>query len=342
MCWEIRRVEGLSLSHVVYTPRGGEPQLVLGSGRLAALHVPYDMGQPRYDDIYGMGWVERITEEDCPNGEILKDNQGKPVVCTTSRSRGHAHRNVNWEGDRPRPDVLQGHQFEVFTNSQIGWYNYFNQWKFLDDGTIQPELGATGSLSGSRIRDPKYGWPIGVRSDRFEPNHTHIAYWRLDFDVAGYQNDRVQQYSFSGSGTAKIAMEKEPYKRETASEVSPMRWWRVRDSDVENSDGHRISWEIQLSQTDQFRGPDRESWSHSDIYVTKSRGCERLVQSNSFGSCPRNITDYVNDEKLTDPVVWAGVSYHHVPRDEDEDPMPIHWQGLTIAPRDVTAKSPLP
>lgn len=342
MCWEIRRVEGLSLSHVVYTPKGGDPQLVLGSARLAALHVPYDPGSPRYDDLEGLGWVERLTKRDCPNGKLLENDRGKPVVCTTTRSRGHAYRNADWDGEQPSAKVLQGRQFEVFANSQIGWYNYLNQWTFLDDGTIQPRLGATGSLSPEKIRSPKYGWPVGIRSDRFSPNHSHIAYWRLDFDVAGQDNDVVEQYDFAGSGTPKLEMQPKRFKREVARIIKPMRWWRVVDSKLKNADGHKVSWEILASETDEFRGPKRESWSHADVYVTNNRRCERLVQSNHFGSCPRDITNYVNDEKLADPVLWVGNSFHHVPRDEDEDPMHTHWQGLTINPRDVTAKSPLP
>lgn len=341
MCWEIRPIEGLSVSNVIYTPRGGQPQLVLHSGRLAALHVPYDPGTPRFDDLEGMGWAEQLDERDCPDGVLLKDNEEKPVVCTTTRSRGHAHRNSNWDAVGAA-EVLQGEQLEVFSDSQIGWYNYLNQWTFYDDGTIRPTLGATGSLSPERIRDPQYGWPTGVRADRFSPNHTHIAYWRLDFDVAGPENDVVQQFDFTGSGTAKLAMDKDRLDRETSTTVTKMRWWRVVDSELENADGHRLSWEIVDNQTDKYRGPDREDWSHSDIYVTKNRSCERLVQHNRFGECPSDVTDYVNNEALTDPVVWVGVSFHHVPRDEDQDPMPMHWQGLTINPRDVTARSPLP
>jgi primary-amine oxidase len=34
------------------------------------------------------------------------------------------------------------------------------------------------------------------------------------------------------------------------------------------------------------------------------------------------------------------VGYHHVARDEDADPMPVHWQGFRIVPRDVTAENP--
>jgi primary-amine oxidase len=39
--------------------------------------------------------------------------------------------------------------------------------------------------------------------------------------------------------------------------------------------------------------------------------------------------------------MWVNVGFHHIPRDEDQTPMPVHWQGFQLAPRDVTAMSPL-
>jgi primary-amine oxidase len=33
------------------------------------------------------------------------------------------------------------------------------------------------------------------------------------------------------------------------------------------------------------------------------------------------------------------VTFHHVPRDEDEDSMHPHWSGFNLIPRDWTAKS---
>ena len=33
-------------------------------------------------------------------------------------------------------------------------------------------------------------------------------------------------------------------------------------------------------------------------------------------------------------MAWVNVGFHHVPRDEDQSPMPIHWQGFSLYPRD--------
>src|SRR5690606_15961360 len=41
------------------------------------------------------------------------------------------------------------------------------------------------------------------------------------------------------------------------------------------------------------------------------------------------------------PVAWVNVGFHHVNRDEDQSPMPIHWQGFTLYPRDFSAMNPM-
>ena len=39
--------------------------------------------------------------------------------------------------------------------------------------------------------------------------------------------------------------------------------------------------------------------------------------------------------------MWVRVGFHHVPRDEDQSPMPLHWQGFDLVPRDFTETNPL-
>jgi primary-amine oxidase len=54
-----------------------------------------------------------------------------------------------------------------------------------------------------------------------------------------------------------------------------------------------------------------------------------------------DITKRVSDETLTDPVLWVRIGFHHLPRDEDQSPMHVHWQGFDLLPRDLTATNPL-
>jgi primary-amine oxidase len=55
------------------------------------------------------------------------------------------------------------------------------------------------------------------------------------------------------------------------------------------------------------------------------------------------VSGYVNNQPLNgDLVVWYGSSFHHLPRDEDEDHMHPHTTGYSIVPRDLTATNPEP
>jgi primary-amine oxidase len=344
LCWEMRDIEGLTLTKAVYTPRGHRPVSVLRSTHLAQIHVPYDSGDPRYHDMSGsMGSAAvPLQTQDCPGGERREQND-VPLLCVLpDQPRGIAYLRpaVNDEGLRLSG---QGKDLVVFAAFEVGWYTYLAEWRFSDDGSITPRVGATGSLrgGGGRVVSPKHGWPIGVGAADFEESHSHNVFWRTDFDIQGGENDVVEQYDFTGDGGANRTMKRTVLKKETMAKNSRMRWWRVVDPKVENADGHPASWEIVNSDSAEYRGPaNKERFTHGDVYVTQYNRCEHLATENAFPPCRKSVDRYVDGQAITDPVVWVGVDFHHVARDEDEDPMPTHWQGFQIRPRDITAKNP--
>ncbi|GAA3157923.1 copper amine oxidase [Nonomuraea roseoviolacea] len=336
MCWEMRTIEGLTLNHVVYTPRGGAPQNVLRSAALAQIHVPYDSGEPRYHDLGSLGESAiALTAADCPGGE-----RRGTYVCVTTRARGHAHLKDGF-GDEEARRSRQGEELVVLSGYQVGWYAYVAEWVFGDDGSITPRLGATGSLAGT-VTTPGHGWPIGVGRRHFEESHSHNVFWRLDFDVDAATRDAVEQYDFAGTGTKRRFMVRTRFATETRAVNRRMRWWRVLDPRALNADRHPISWEIDNSDSAEYRGPADEAFTRADLYVTQYHACERLATQNPLPRCRNSVDRYVSGERLTDPVVWVNVDFHHVARDEDADPMPVHWQGFRVLPRDVTAKNPSP
>lgn len=98
--------------------------------------------------------------------------------------------------------------------------------------------------------------------------------------------------------------------------------------------------QIDISQTDPVAIGPGTPLLDAGLFVTQYKSCEQLAVENSAGECADSVDQYTNGERLTDPVVWVQVGYHHVPRDEDEDPMPVHWQGFRITPRDPSATKP--
>jgi primary-amine oxidase len=344
MCWERRSNEGVVLHDVTYTPIGGPSVEVLGRASLAEIHVPYDDNGARFHDLsdFGLGNnLDELVAAECPDGTLLSDGS-EDIVCQTEAATGYAAKYY----DR----AVQGTSLNLFSASCIGAYCYVVAWNFDDDGTVRPEVGATGRLQ--RLGGPaQAGWPVG--GGRRAVAHMHNFYWRLDFDVDGTTNDdRVEELEAlptPGTNRTQLRNTRRAFTTEVARRVAPtgFRSWRVRDLTTRNADNHPISWEL-LPNTDHiFRGPAFERFTQNEVYVTVRRNCERFATHNpSTGNCqpsPNNsVAAFANGESLSgqDLVVWYGSSFHHLPRDEDEDHMHPHWTGFSIVPRDLTAENP--
>ena len=67
---------------------------------------------------------------------------------------------------------------------------------------------------------------------------------------------------------------------------------------------------------------------------------EKLTDAELRGETDKFKARLADGETLDDPVAWVNVGFHHINRDEDQSPMPIHWQGFTLYPRDFAAQAP--
>jgi primary-amine oxidase len=132
-----------------------------------------------------------------------------------------------------------------------------------------------------------------------------------------------------------------PVTKELAGDAKNMRWWRVVSTTGKNKDGHPRSYEIVPGVSSKYPG---RAFTRHDVYFTQYNKCEQYANNNLRLCAPRHpatVDKWVNGQALTHPVAWVNVGFHHVARDEDQQPMPVHWQGFSIAPRDVTAMNPL-
>ena len=133
--------------------------------------------------------------------------------------------------------------------------------------------------------------------------------------------------------------------------ISPenQRFWVVKDKVISNSaNGQKIAFQIVPSHSSVHRGSD--ALTSADVYVTQggqNNVCEQFATFNpaspgypSIAPCATGLPQYLNGEVVSDPVVWVGTTWHQVPRAEDEANVQTHWQGVTLAPRDLTATSP--
>ncbi len=342
MCWEERRNEGIVLHEAYFTPRNGVQRLVLYRASVSQIHVPYDNNGARLHDVsdYGLGGANLLdlTPAECPGGALLQNN-GKDVICRTVSGDGYAYKAYGTQ--------KQAYALSLFSVSGIGKYNYIPKWKFFDDGTIEPSMGAAGTLQFCTT-DSRYGWHINAPGCVRGTSHTHNYFWRLDFDMGGEPNDEFQQIDFGGVGTSYRPITYGNTRTETARVVSQtgFRTWRILDRYLRNADGHPISYELDAESSHTFRGPSYEPWTRNDVYFTENRlvvndtYCEQFVSHNPTRTgCADNLASFVNGQSVTDGVLWYGMSFHHLARDEDHPRMSTHWSSFRLIPRDVTANS---
>ncbi len=337
MCWEHRQREGIVLHHIFYTPKNGQRRMVLNRASIAQIFVPYDDNGARYHDVsdYGIGgrYMLDLQADECVGGNLLRYN-GKHVICKQIEKRPFAYKSGS--------SSKAGHDLSLFSVSPVGAYYYIPTWRFFDDGSIEPWMGATGALQrfgGNQSR----GWLLG--DNRIGISHLHNFFWKLDFDLNKTQNDDVVEEINFPLVNGKRQRVTTVFDKEASRKVNPdtMRRWRISDKSVNNANGHAISYDIVLGETGhQDIGPASEPFTHNDFYVTRQRNDEKYASHNPV-SGRRNLADYVNGEtiKNNDVVIWTGVTFYHMPRSEDAPHMDAHWSHLQIIPRDWHASNPL-
>ncbi|WP_367320162.1 copper amine oxidase [Streptomyces sp. HUAS ZL42] len=357
MCWHYDTKAGLVLENVSYQPKGeAKPIQVLATGRLGQIDVPYDDGSVEYDDLTGFGFAQGLVNlagAECPGGTIktvkvqdaiYSNSPNIKGLCATTRSRGHAYR---MNADSGKVHQQQGKDLLLYTVNKVGWYEYITEWRFQDDGTINMNVGATGSLSPDDYdAGDGRGWPIGKGAKAYATSHSHNVFWRLDFGLDGSTKGTIEQYDSVVSPPARgqeaptNKTTRTKVTKELAGDAKNMRWWRVVSATGKNKDGHARSYEIVPGATTKYPG---RAFTRHDLYFTEYNKCERFATNNPGcpGGHPKTVDKWVNGQALTHPLVWVNVGFHHIARDEDQQPMPVHWQGFSIAPRDVTAMNPL-
>ncbi|MEU1804854.1 copper amine oxidase [Streptomyces sp. NPDC019937] len=355
MCWHYESKAGLVLDDISYQPKGeARPIKVLTSAKIGQIHVPYDDGKAEYDDLTGQGFaqgLQQLAPAECPGGTIKTvrvpdawdpthpDIKG---LCATTRARGHAYR----MNDGQKLYQAQGKDLLVYTVNQVGWYEYITEWRFAGDGTMSMQVGATGTLSPMDYdAGDGRGWPIGKGAKDYATSHAHNVFWRLNFGLDGSPKSKVEQYDSTTTAVAgRIPTTKTTrtkVTKELAGDAAGSRWWRVVSTAGKNKDGHPRSYEIVPGHTTKYQG---RSFTKHDVYFTQYNKCEQFA-SNNLANCGaragKSVDTWVNGQTLTHPVVWVNIGFHHIARDEDQEPMPLHWQGFQLAPRDVTAMNPL-
>jgi len=345
MCWESRIRENLVLSDVHYTPPNGIRKRILSSARLSQLHVAYDDSDVTYNDVtqYGLGGGYRVNlaPADCPNGDLLYE-QTRPAICRW-RSKGQ-------DNYRTASRSVSAESLTLFSVSQVGAYAYIVTWKFFSDGAIEPQIGATGALQRSSDKtELPFGRVLKGDNETLWLSHTHNYYWRLDFDLGLSAADDVvtesrTQLLQNGQRQTKV----ERFTTEQARVIdsdSPVSWeiWDNLSGDTPgaNDSGYRIE---PIRYGHRLERKEKEPYTEFDFFVTVANECERFASQNARFNpdCLNHVAQFVNDESLIDADIslWHRVSFHHVPRNEDQRHMHTHWDGFAIEPVNIHKSTP--
>ncbi len=342
MCWEARNQEGIVLSDVRYQAPGQPSRRVMGEMSLSQIQRNYDDGSPvRFlVSAVGLGGNNfiNISSSECSGGQ-LHNSGGRPVLCQSKKDAGFVYKyGTN--------TAVSGVDLSLLSASQVGTHTYTVEWIFKENGTIQPKVGLSGSLDKTGT-NTNFGWPIqqnGQVGVGFVDNY----YWRMDFDLgSSNSNDIVEQITSTLSAdrtrrTKSISR----VSTESGRNFSPAvkRFWRVRDGSETNGFAP-ISYElVMLNYDHQATGSNNEVWMNRDLYITKYNACERFAAHNvQDGSCGWGVNSFANGESINsgDVVLWNRMSYHHLPRDEDDNVIGMRWNSFKLLPRDWHSVNPL-
>lgn len=334
-CWESRIRENLVLSDMTYTAPNGQPLKVISSARLSQLHVAYDDSDVTYNDVtqYGLGggFLLSLEPSDCPNG-VLLDIQTRPALCRRLAT--------GQSGSQTATRSNKTQNLNLFSVSQVGAYTYIVSWNFYADGSIEPSIGATGALqrSSEDITQP-YGRVLANDASTLWLSHTHNYYWRLDFDLGESANDDVvTQTHYAPDEQGRRVQQVTTFATEQALRIDPeaQAKWSIRANAQADSPAYEID---PIRSGHRYVRSEVEPYSDYDFFVTVANDCERFASQNARFNpdCLNNVLEFANGQSIVnqDLVLWHRVSFHHVPRNEDQRHMHSHWDGFRMRPKNV-------
>ncbi len=236
-----------------------------------------------------------------------------------------------------------------FEGGQDG-YTFIIRWKFRDDGTLIPEVGATGVPQHLATGDTSSTGAFIGRNEKkeqvFAPSHVHNFLYRLEFAVDGDDN-AVEEFNCEKDKTdsAKSRCSWTPILKETGRPSNPgtFRSWRVANYKSKNALGHPRSYQLIPGSTGIFRGDKDEKATHADLWVTLYKPHEIPRSSADPRTAMEALPAYADGESVANKnvVLWYWLCFHHFPRSEDWLHQPMVWKSFELMPRDFLDASPL-
>jgi len=342
---------------------GGEWMRILREAGVAEIFVPYHGLILRlYDhESTSAESMREVTPEDAgSNGTVLTlSGEDVPQVVAETSDRG-----IAWLCKEGRSISRRGKELVLWGVQDAANYDFIIEYRLRDDGSIGFRLGATG-----------YNNPFFPPRSTTEA-HMHDVLWRIDVDLDGPDGDTaVQLTHIETANQGLVARDvEEPFNggREGVAQWRPDTFYTVGVFDrALNGHGNPIGYAMQVSSSGLARhygeaaGLQRkERFTQSDFAVTRFKQSERDALFDSAHVRYLQPDQYLLGEDFpgmgvsdaesvedTNVVLWHRSSAHHDPHDEDHAPgddsslmtgiTNVHWQGLSLEPRNLFDSNPL-
>jgi len=393
--YELDGREGLVLHTLGYEDQDKLRSIMHRAG-VSEVSVPY--GAPGNDWVwrspidegeYGLGRLTttlrpghevpgHATTLDIPYANSVGDVKLKPGALAIWEQDG----GILWEhedDDANRTSTRRKRQLVIAHMFTLGNYDYFTQWLFNQDGSIDVKVTLNGDVltqgvlqESCQVCDTEpneEGVIIPKGAERYGTlmaprvvgiNHQHFFCFRLDFDVDGTKNTlyelNVRPISESRGHLEQntFVMEKTILRREQEARRDlnehTNRCWKIANPNVERYLGHLPGYVIEpganaypYSHPESYNRKRAEFLDHH-FWATKYDKNEMWASgdypaSNHGGQGLRTWSDHTPIEN-EDLVLWYTVGITHIPRVEDWPVMPSATMGFTIMPEGFFKRNP--
>lgn len=393
--YELDSREGLVLHCVGYEDEG-KVRPVLHRLGVSEVSVPY--GAPGFDWVwrspidegeYGLG---RLTTTLRPGHEIptyaktfdepYANSVGTIKVKPSALAIWEQDGGILWEhhdDDADRTSTRRGRQLVIAHMFTLGNYDYFTQYFFNQDGSIDIKVTLNGDVLAQGVvnkdcqtcaQEPdEEGKIIPKGIERYGTlvaqnvvgiNHQHFFCFRMDFDVDGVKNNlyelNVRPISESRGYAEQntFTLERTLFRREqeAARDLNEVqnRCWKVVNQNAPRYLGHPPGFLIAPAA-------NAYPYSHPDSFNRKRAGFLKhhfwTTQYNqdemyAAGDYPvsslggEGLPQWVGDASIDneDIVCWYTVGITHTPRVEDWPVMPSASMGFKIMPEAFFKRNP--
>lgn len=299
-----------------------QKRMVLYEGTIPFVLVPYHGGSPIFKD--------GINHKGAPFTPVLPTSANASAGAGTPPA-GNDNQwdpNTNPAGavvvEKEGATLIAPASLVIWAKLQCANYQYVHRWEFNADGSFEPGVGLGGRL-----------WTLNPPTS----NHVHTFYVRLDFDINGFANNAVQEFSHPNNNAGSDNWVTITQEGRHSADPSTARKWRVVNK-TPKPNGKLRSYEI-VPASDM--APEGVS-STGDLWVLRydptqdgaAVGTNDSVLHTSYLHGPGTVVDGA------DVVVWHAVRHHHETRQVGEETitLPYELMSFHVEPRDFLDGTP--